>query len=177
MSSKNKPHLLKKIQAIRAELQQLDHPAETGIKRPDRLDEIQIREEGLHRPLDWFKKDVTEKDKEYLQLLQLLADVCVGMWRTHSKMIDPNSGEALEETRRALRPLESTMDILRQGGFEIKDHSNKPYVVGMLENVVAWETKEGLKSEMIIETIRPTIIYQEMVLKQGEIIVGVPPKA
>ena len=107
-------------------------------------------------------------------MLQLLADVCVGMWRTHSKMVDSTSGEA---TRRALRPLESTMDILRQAGFEIKDHTDKPYVVGMQEKVVAWETKEGLKSEMIIETIRPTIIYQEMVIKQGEIIVGVPPKA
>jgi hypothetical protein len=154
VNTRKKARPLKKVSA---DLLKLLHPAEIPNENPVIIDDIQSPKEQ--------------------QLLQLLADVCVGMWRTHSKMIDPNSGEALEETMRAFRPLQSTIDILLQGGFEIKDHTNKPYVVGMLEKVVAWETVESLKSEMIIETIRPTIIYHEMVLKQGEIIVGVPPKA
>jgi hypothetical protein len=178
-STKNNRHPSKKTSGLRAELRQMDFPAELRIKQPDRLDEMQVLAEELAGLLDWFKKyykkDVPEKDKEYLQLLQLLGEVCVGLWRTRSKLIDSNSGEPLEEIKRALRPLESTLDTLRQGGFEIKDRTNQPYVIGMLEKVVIWEPQAGLTREMIIETIRPTIIYQEMVLKQGEIVVGVPP--
>lgn len=179
-NAKNFRHPSKKTLGLRGGLRQLDYPREIRIKPPDRLDEIQILAEDLAGLLDWFKnyykKDIPEKDKEYLELLQIISEVCVGVWRARSKMIDPVSGEPLEESKRALRPLESTLDTLLQGGFEIKDYTNKPYVVGMLEKVVTWEQKEDLRNEIIIETIRPTIIYHEKVLQNGEIIVGVPLK-
>jgi len=163
------------------DFRQLNYPTEIRIKSPDRLDEIQSLATDLANLVDWFKqyykKEVPEKDKEYLHLLNLVGEICVGIWRAKLKMIDTQSGEPLEETRRALRPIESILDLLRQNGFEIKDRTNTPYVIGMLEKVVTWEEKEGLTSEVIIETIKPTIVYQEKVLKQGEIIVGVPPKA
>ena len=163
------------------DFRQLNYPAEIRIKSPDRLDEIQVLATDLANLLDWFKnyykKEVPEKDKEYLHLLNLIGEICIGLWRAKSKMVDSDSGEPLEETRRALRPIDSTLDLLRQSGFEIKDRTNTPYVIGMLEKVITWENKEGLTSEVIIETIKPTIVYQEKIIKQGEIIVGVPPKA
>lgn len=178
MSSKNEHrHPSKK----KFDFRQLNYPVEIRIKSPDRLDDIQDLATDLANLLDWFKnyykKEVPEKDKEYMQLLNLIGEICIGLWRAKSKMIDPNNGEPFETTRRALRPIESTLDLLRQNGFEIKEKTNSPYVIGMLEKVITWEHKEGLTSEVIIETIKPTIVYQEKVIKQGEIIVGVPLKA
>lgn len=173
-------HPSKKALDFQASIRQLDYPKEIRIKPPDRLDEIQNLATDLAGLLDWFKnyykKDVPEKDKDYLHLLQVISEVCVGVWRAKSKLIDSTNGESTEQTRRALRPIESTLDTLQQGGFEIKDHTNKPYVVGMLEKVVSWEQKEDLTEEIIIETLRPTIIYQDRVLQNGEVVVGVPLK-
>lgn len=173
--------LPKKVQGLQGTLPSKDLSPKTGRKPSVKMVRIQVLSKDLKGFINRFKntsrQDLREIDNEYLQLLQVISDVCVGVWRTRSKMIDPANGEPFEEAKRALRPLENTLDTLLQAGFEIRDSTNKPYVVGMLEKVVTWEQKEDLQDETIIETIRPTIVYHQEVLKNGEIVVGIPVRA
>ncbi|MEJ5201075.1 MAG: hypothetical protein WHV66_02475, partial [Anaerolineales bacterium] len=79
-----------------------------------------------------------------------------------------------EEMRRAFRPIQATLDSLQQAGIEIIDRVNQKYVTGLSERVIGTEPTPGLVSEMIIETIKPSIYYQGQLIQQGEVIVGVP---
>lgn len=179
-SNKAFRHSSRTAQELRANFTQLSYPKDIRIQPSDRVDEIQTLTTELASLLDWFKnfykKDVSSKDKEYLSLIELIGEICVGLWRSRSKMVDPDSGEPVDETKRALRPIENTLDLIRSNGFEIIDRTGESYVVGMLEKVVSWESSETLTKETIIETIRPTINYQNKLLKLGEIVVGTPPK-
>lgn len=111
-----------------------------------------------------------------LEILRLLAEVTTGVWRSRQRMLTPGSQEPREEMRRAFRPLQATLDSLQQAGIEIVDRINQKYVTGLVERVIATEPTPGLVSEMIIETIKPSIYYHGQLLQQGEVIVGVPEK-
>lgn len=175
-NTRNYRHSSKKQQDLR----QLGYPSEIRIKPSDRLDEIQSLASDLSNLLNWFqnfyKKEVPEKDREHLELLSLLCDISIGLWRTYTKMVNPETDEPLEGMSRVKPPVERMLILLRQNGFEIRDLTNKPYVTGMLEEVKEWETKEELTKEIILETISPTIIFREKLLRQGQVIVGVPLK-
>jgi hypothetical protein len=177
MSDKKKRrHSIKQNQILGEDLPQVVYLMNVQDTTDESLSEIQSPKIGLDGVLEFCKSYLPDNEQEYLQLILLLADVCVGVWRARSKLMDPNSGEPLEEAKRALRPLDSTRDLLIQSGFEIRDITKQPYDVGMLDKVVTWEKREDLTREMVIETIRPTILYKDKMIKQGEIIVGTPPR-
>jgi hypothetical protein len=46
----------------------------------------------------------------------------------------------------------------------------------MYETVLTFEPGEQYTCELIVETVRPTVLFKGKLLQQGEIIVGVPPK-
>jgi len=109
-------------------------------------------------------------------LLKLLAVMATGIWRTRQKMLVPGGDQPADEYRKAFRPLESTYQSMLQAGLEIIDRVNQPYIMGLSEKVIAIDAVDGLDREMVIETIKPTILYHGNAIQLGEIVVGAPPK-
>jgi hypothetical protein len=106
--------------------------------------------------------------------LDQIAAIATHVWRAKNKLIDPESGQPREETKRTYRHIESTLDALAQMGVAIRDQLNEPYDPGLPVNVLTFQPMPGLSRDTIVEVLRPTIIWQERVLQVGEVIVGTP---
>lgn len=117
-------------------------------------------------------KSNTSTDEEWARLIRQLG---TELWRLKMKMVD-QSGEPLEEMKRAYRHLKSALDLLADAGFEISDHIGKRYDQGMLLDVIAFQPASGIESDTIIETIKPSIYYCGKPIQSGEVIVATPLK-
>src|SRR5229473_3312874 len=82
--------------------------------------------------------------------LQLLAEVSTGLWRIRRRLIDPETGQPREETRRAYRDLQFTWDALTQAGVEILDHTGQSFDAGLSLSVLAYQPTEGIQCEQVI---------------------------
>ena len=102
----------------------------------------------------------------------LITDLGVIIWRIHKRLA--SYGKIPDELKRISRDVESVLDVLRQSGIEIKDHTGDRYDGGMALRVITFEPTDDIVREQVIETIKPTIYYNGRLLKMGEVIVGVP---
>jgi len=103
-----------------------------------------------------------------------IAAIATHVWRAKNKLIDPESGQPREETKRTYRHIESTLDALAQMGVVISDQLNEPYDPGLPVNVLTFQPMPGLSRDTIVDVVRPTIIWRERVLQVGEVVVGTP---
>ena len=108
------------------------------------------------------------------ELFGPLVEMATNAWRLKVRMIDPDSGEPKEETRKLYRFVEGLFRALGDAGIQVIDKTDKPYDSGMSEKVVSREQTPGLLKEKIIDTVRPTVRWKERHFHYGEIIVGTP---
>jgi hypothetical protein len=111
-----------------------------------------------------------------------LANLGTGLWRLRQRMLDPSTGQPLEEMRRAYRHFESVWDMLAESGIQILDHKGQSLPERGFSDlhVSAYQPTPGLKKERVIDTIKPTISIkragsnQDILIQMGEVIVGTP---
>ena len=115
-------------------------------------------------------------DEEKQKFLRTLRDVALDTWRLRSKVIDPDTKEPRDEMRRLHRHIESIIATLEDAGITIVDSYGEKFDSGMALKAISFEEKPGIMKEEIIETIKPTIRYQNGLLQVGEVIVGTPAK-
>ena len=118
-------------------------------------------------------EQIITDEKERSKLINLIIEICVGIWRVEKKMPDKNSG-LLPELIKINRPIETMKDLLHQNGFVIQDLTGQDYIDGMTLEVIAWQPTEGIIKKMITESIKPRISYLNQIIEPGEVIVGVP---
>jgi hypothetical protein len=110
--------------------------------------------------------------------MELIADIGTGLWRLRQRLINPDTGLPLEETRRAYRHFQSVWDAITDAGYTIQDHTHQKFDPGLMLKVITYEQKPGLEYEIISETIKPSIYYQKegasKTIQIGEIIVAQP---
>ena len=112
--------------------------------------------------------------KDIQELFGPLVEMATNAWRLKVRLVDSDSGEPKEETRKLYRFVEGLFRGLSDAGIQVIDKTGKPYDNGMPEKVISFEQTPGLLKEEIIDTVRPAIRWKERHLHQGEIIVGIP---
>ena len=112
--------------------------------------------------------------KDIQEMFGPLIEMATNAWRLKVRMIDPDSGEPKEETRKLYRFVEGLFRALGDAGIQVIDKTDKPYDSGMPEKVISFEQTPGLLKEEIIDTVRPTVRWKERHFHYGEIIVGIP---
>lgn len=140
-------------------------PANDTIAKIDPILEL-VENHINHKRLD--------QGKEYAELIKLISDMSSNVWRIRQKVVDATTGEPIEEFRKIQRPVDKIFSLLEEMGIQVIDRTNQKYITGMNERVLTFEPDSRFTCEVIIETVKPTIIYREKVLQQGEIIVGIP---
>lgn len=161
-------------------LRQFKFPQEFRIPSPDYYSPEDISkslEQLLHSLLEQGTNVASPVEADSLtakENIRFLADIITGLWRLKMKMVEPRTGEPLQEMRRAFRHLESVWDALTQAGIEIIDHTNVLFDPGMSIKAISFQPTPGLDREKIIETIKPTIYRKDSRIQMGEVIVGTP---
>jgi hypothetical protein len=105
-----------------------------------------------------------------------LADLGTSLWRIQQRMIDRETGIPTEEHRRTFRHLQVAWDGLAGVGLRILDHTREivPEVGIYSLKAIAYEPTVGLLRETVIETVKPTIYFQDRMIQMGEVIIGTP---
>jgi len=115
-----------------------------------------------------------EETSFYKDQMHLQAEVLTGLWRLRGRLVKPGTSEPLEETKRAYRHFETAWDALVNAGFRVEDYTKQPFRTGLNVDVLAYEEAPGLSSEIILETVKPGVFYNDTLIQRGEVIVGTP---
>lgn len=103
-----------------------------------------------------------------------MADIATNIWKAKAKMLDGASGEVRDEMKRVYRHIESALESLQELGLKVKDHTGDTFDYGLPLKVIAAQPKEGIIRESVIETIKPTISWQEQTIQIGEVVIATP---
>lgn len=103
-----------------------------------------------------------------VQLDRFVCCVANHLWRLRRILAEQGSELKWE------RNVDAMQDALSAIGVLVKDHDGENYDVGMAVNVVAWEKRSGATREEILETLKPTIRWNDRLLQWGDVIVCMP---
>ncbi len=104
-----------------------------------------------------------------------LCHLATHVWRAKNKMVDPKTGQPLDEMKRAYRHVEGAIDTLVQMEVTMNDWLNQSYDVGLPVKVLAFQPTPGVTRDTVIEAVRPAVVWKNQLLQLGEVIVGTPP--
>lgn len=99
-----------------------------------------------------------------------LCDAATNLWRAHKRL--EGSDERL--SRQARRYLVNTRDALTDAGLVIQDHDGAKFHPGQALEAVIVQPDPELTVPVVIETVRPSVYFQERQIQMGQVIVGVP---
>lgn len=84
--------------------------------------------------------------------------------------------KSLEKTLIPLKNLSKKYDrvlkSLRKNGFQIVEFDGKKFNDGMSIKVLGYDSKPGVEEDTIIETVKPTIFFNDKEYLKGEVIVS-----
>jgi hypothetical protein len=157
-----------------ASIRQLLYPPEFRLRRsscPDDVVRSLIEEMACQ-----LKEGEKDGDKNTDSIGRVMAEVGTGLWRLRKKMVQPDTNRPHDEMRSAYRHLESVWDVLSQFGLEIRDHTGEavPETGTYALKVITYQPTAGLVRERVVETIKPSIYWNNDTLQIGEVIVGTP---
>jgi len=104
-------------------------------------------------------------------------EIAIHAWRMQRRMTDRVSKEVKDEHKTMHRSVAGILESLTSIGFSLRDREGEFYDYGLPEKVVAAEKRAGISREMVVETIRPSIMYGDQLVKPGEIVIAVPEEA
>ena len=126
-------------------------------------------------PIDPDGSRLVLRTREDVELLvRSVASVATALWRVRAKLLQDRSSELPEDLRNLPRHVESAWDALWASSVEVRDHTGQRYVAGMALKVVAFQPTAGIGTEVIQETIKPSVFYKDKLVQRGEVIVGTP---
>jgi hypothetical protein len=114
-----------------------------------------------------------------LELSKALIAIAGQSWRLKTAITDPETGDtknelSSQELRKVANALEAISQTLQELGIRVIDRCNEDFHPGLPDQVITEEPREGISKERIIRTIRPTIIWHQMMVQRGEIDIAVP---
>ncbi len=90
-----------------------------------------------------------------------------------------NQQKSLEKTLVPLKNLskkyDRTLKIMQKNGFQIVEFDGKKFNDGMSIKVLGYDSKPGVEEDIIIETVKPTIFFNDKEYLKGEVIVSKKP--
>ncbi len=119
--------------------------------------------------------DPTERQEFMKALIQVAGQT----WRLGTLLFDSDSGESKAELssqdiRKLSNAVESMQEVIKSLGIRVIDRCGKDHDDGLPEIIVTEEPREGISKDLIIRTIRPTIMWGQTMVQRGEIDIAVP---
>jgi len=113
-----------------------------------------------------------EARRDHEVLLRAMASLATAIWRIKSK-IDA-SPELPSALRHLPRHVQAALDAMKAAEIEIRDPTGQRYVPGMAVRPIAFQPIEGVNTETIHETIKPSVAYKGNLIQRADVIVAQP---
>jgi hypothetical protein len=105
-----------------------------------------------------------------------LVEALTSLWRARRKL-EAGDGSGDQTRRQATRHLRAAIDALAGAGWSIQDHDGAPFDAGLALEVIAYEPREDVPTESVLETVRPCIYCGARRVQIGQVIVAKPEKS
>lgn len=103
-----------------------------------------------------------------------LVEIATNAWKGRLRLAKWPSDELHTERKRLERNFEAILLRLESFGVRVKDHTGEAYDYGQALKVVAAQPQDGIKREIVTETIRPTVYWGEHIIQRGEVVIATP---
>ncbi len=102
-----------------------------------------------------------------------LADAATNLWRARRRIARLDADDS-REARFVGRYLRATQEALAAAGVLIQDHDGSAFHPGLSLEVLAYQEDPVLRSEIVRETVRPSVYLADRRIQMGQVIVGCP---
>jgi hypothetical protein len=99
-----------------------------------------------------------------------LADAATNLWRARKRLVREESRGA----RQVGRYLLASQEALDAAGVVVQDHDGDDYHPGLSLEVLVFQDEPELKTEKVLETVRPSVYLGDQRIQMGQVIVGCP---
>lgn len=155
------------------------HPAPTAVlatinKTLNEIRDLQSRQQGGHmlpaqaRPVERFVEVVPTN------VTKGLIAIANSHFRAKKKMLDPTTGEPHEAMSRVYKDIERISRHLEEMGFKIQNHTGDAYDDGQPMKVITSNPRPEATRKYVLETLLPTIYWNDKIIQHGEIEIAVP---
>ena len=162
-----KPPMKEMLQHGMESMRQLMEPAAFRIAAP---------EESARRAESQSLNDPAPEsaDDQLTAALKTIAAVATAVWRAKSKL-DAEADAALpDELRNLPRHIQSAWDALEAGKIQVDDPTGRRYVPGMAVNTLTIQPLDGITCEVIHETIKPSVYFNDALIQRADVIIARP---
>ncbi|NLN01282.1 MAG: hypothetical protein GX174_05180 [Lentisphaerae bacterium] len=148
-------------------MRQLMQPAAFRIAAPD---------ESERKPCASNAGDPTpaSTEEQLNTALKTIAAVATAVWRAKNKLDAEADAELPDELRNVPRHVQSAWDALEAGKVQVDDPTGRRYVPGMAVNTLTIQPLEGITFEVIHETIKPSVYFNDMLIQRADVIIARP---
>lgn len=81
--------------------------------------------------------------------------------------------KTLTPLKNLTRKYKRILKVLKKNGFQIVEFDDKPFNEGMSIKVIGYESRPDVEEDIIIETVKPTIFFNDIEYLKGEVIVSI----
>lgn len=106
--------------------------------------------------------------------LKTLAAVATAIWRAKSKLDAEAEATLPDELRNLPRHIQAAWDALKAGQIQVDDPTGRQYVPGMAVNTLTIQPLDGITCEVIHETIKPSVYFNDALIQRADVILGRP---
>lgn len=117
---------------------------------------------------------VTPSTEAKTDYFRVMAAVTNNAWRARNEIVDPRTGQVREDAQAIGRHIEAIFRSLAEFGIEVYDHNGQPYEEGQPLTVVETIPTPGLNQKVILETVLPSIFWNNRLIQNGEVKISKP---
>ncbi len=105
---------------------------------------------------------------------KLITSFCIEMWRLEKRLKRLQNEEPKIDLSSFFDQMQRIKDMFYREGIVVKDYVEEGYKEGISLKVLSFEDDPSLPAGVarIVETVRPTIFYNDKVISHGEVVVA-----
>jgi len=138
-----------------------------------------LPEKGMN-PADVEGTATPEKVVRHVQVMipshiaNMMVKIANNAWKLRTRMTAGEDGKIKEDWMRLCRHVDAILANLGDVGMEVKDRTGEPFDYGLPEKVIASHPRPGTTKESVIETLKPTIYFNNQIIQTGEVVIATP---
>ncbi len=103
-----------------------------------------------------------------------IASAATALWRLRKKLQEAENAVLPKELRHLPRHVMAAWDAMESCDIRVQDHTNQGYDPGMAVSVLTFQPEKGAFKPRILETLRPTVFFENTIIQRADVIVAVP---